>query len=109
MRHLKKAGFSPRHIGAYILIGLPEQPIDAIVETIRFAGGHGAFPYLAEYSPVPHTLLWEKAVSWSNYDLTGEPLFHNNTLLPCWDEARKGCLPKLKRLVAETRERLRQE
>jgi len=109
MHHLKKAGFSPRHIGAYILIGLPEQAVDAIVETIRFAGGQGAFPYLAEYSPVPHTLLWEKAVSCSDYDLTGEPLFHNNTLLPCWDKARKEDLPLLKRLVAKTRERLRQQ
>jgi len=106
MHHLKKAGFS-HHIGAYILIGLPQQDVKSIVETIRFAGTHGAVPYLSEYSPIPHTPLWEKAVAFSRYDLLSEPLFHNNTLLPCWDEARKKELPRLKRVVSEIRERHR--
>jgi hypothetical protein len=107
MHHLQKAGFSPHQIGAYILIGLPEQDVDAIVETIRFAGAHGAVPYLSEYSPIPHTDLWKRAVASCQYDLSSEPLFHNNTLLPCWDESRKKELPLLKRLVSEIRERLR--
>jgi radical SAM superfamily enzyme YgiQ (UPF0313 family) len=108
MHYLKKAGFSPRHIGAYILMGLPEQNADSIVDTIGFAEAHGASPYLAEYSPVPHTVLWQKAVSCSPYDLESEPLFHNNTLLPCWDDDRKRTLPRLRQRVSESRQRLRQ-
>ncbi len=107
MHHLQKAGFSPHQIGAYILIGLPEQDVDSIVQTIRFVGGNGALPYLSEYSPIPHTALWEKAVAFSRYDLSSDPLFHNNTLLPCWDEHREKELPRLKRLVSEIRERYR--
>jgi hypothetical protein len=38
---------------------------------------------LAEYSPIPHTDDWEVSVSISSYPLMDEPLFHNNTLLPC--------------------------
>jgi len=42
--------------------------------------------YLAEYSPIPGTPLWQEAVQCSPFDLQGEPLFHNNTILPCrWD------------------------
>ncbi len=106
MGHLKEAGFSSREVGAYILVGLPEQDVDSVIETIRFAAGQGALPYLSEYSPIPHTALWEKAVASSRYDLTADPLFHNNTLIPCWDEARQRDLAGLKRLTVETRQRL---
>jgi len=107
MHHLQKAGFGSREIGAYILVGLPEQDVDAIAETLDFVAAHGGVPYLSEYSPIPHTPLWEKAVAASQYDLLSDPLFHNNTLLPCWDEARKRGLPRLKRRVSEIRERFR--
>lgn len=107
MHHLQKAGFGPQDIGAYILIGLPGQRMDAIFKSIEFAAAHGAFPYLAEYSPVPHTALWNRAVACSEYDLLSEPLFHNNTLLPCWDGSQKKELPRLKQLVWETREQYR--
>ena len=103
MRNLLKAGFDTRQIGAYILIGLPGQTVDSIVETIRFVGANGAVPYLSEYSPIPHTPLWEKAIVSSEYDLVSEPLFHNNTLLSCWDESKKRELPRLKRIVSEIR------
>jgi hypothetical protein len=51
--------------------------------------------------------LWEKAVESSEYDLAGEPLFHNNTLLSCWDRAQRAELPRLKRLVSEIRNKHR--
>jgi len=105
MHHLQRAGFSSRQIGAYILAGLPEQDLDSIVETICFVGENGALPYLSEYSPIPHTGLWEKAVASSPYDLASEPLFHNNTLMPCWDKHRRTHFPRLKRLASEMRRR----
>jgi radical SAM superfamily enzyme YgiQ (UPF0313 family) len=101
--HLKKAGFGQRDIGAYILMGLPGQSIGSVADTISFASKVGATPYLAEYSPLPHTPLWEKACDHSPYDLKSEPLFHNNTLLPCWDEGQKQRVPELKRMALEIR------
>ncbi|MFH1351524.1 MAG: radical SAM protein [Pseudomonadota bacterium] len=101
--NLKKAGFSGKEIGAYILVGLPGQSVDSVMETITFVGRTGALPYLAEYSPLPHTPMWEDALSHSSYDLESEPLFHNNSLLPCWDEVKKQQLPRLKRRVQEIR------
>ena len=41
---------------------------------------------LVEYSPIPHTPLFEKAKKMSQFDLENEPLFHNNSMLPCqWE------------------------
>jgi radical SAM superfamily enzyme YgiQ (UPF0313 family) len=104
VHNLFKAGFTKREIGAYILMGLPAQSVDDVRKTIEFVGRLGATPYLAEYSPIPHTLMWEKALEHSEYDLTSEPLFHNNTLLPCWDDVQRARVPDLKRRVQTFRE-----
>ena len=104
---LLKAGFAKNQIGAYVLMGLPGQSVDSVLESINFVGRTGAVPYLSEYSPIPHTPLWKQAVSHSRYDLAKEPLFHNNTLLPCWDDSRKNKLPLLKKRILEIRRKYR--
>ncbi len=105
VNRLLKAGFDGKDLGAYILTGLPGQSVASVHHTIDFVAGAGATPYLSEYSPIPHTALWEKAVSHSEYDLSSEPLYHNNTLLSCWDEDKRKELPRLKKRVVEIRER----
>ncbi len=102
--HLKEAGFSKKQIGAYILMGLPGQSVESVINTIRFVAETGAMPYLAEYSPLPHTPMWETAVTCSDYDLASEPLFHNNSLLPCWSADERKRVPEIKKLVKEARE-----
>lgn len=102
-----QAGFAPYDIGAYILLGLPDQSAQSVIETVEFVAGTGATPFLSEYSPIPHTTLWKDAINCSEYDLTSEPLFHNNTLIPCWDASQKKILPKLKRRVQEIRQKSR--
>jgi radical SAM superfamily enzyme YgiQ (UPF0313 family) len=101
--HLKKAGFSSKEIGVYILMGLPGQSVESVAETIDFVGRTGATPYLAEYSPIPKTPMWELAQAHSDYDLSSEPLFHNNTLLPCWDDDQRAKVPDLKKRVLKIR------
>ncbi len=107
MHHLHGAGFGPLEIGVYIMAGLPEQSPSAVFESIRHADHCGGVPYLSEYSPIPHTPLWKRAVAVSAYDLHSEPLFHNNSLLPCWDRVQKAQFPPLKRLVSQVREKYR--
>ncbi len=102
---LFKAGFRSNQIGAYILVGLPGQEISSVVRTIEFVGRMKVFPFLAEYSPIPHTALWDEAVRCSEFDLS-EPLFHNNILLPCWDEEKRKEYPKLKKMALEIRKDL---
>jgi hypothetical protein len=38
---------------------------------------------LAEYSPIPGTKMWAEAVIASPFDIQSEPVYHNNSLLPC--------------------------
>ena len=100
---LSRNGFERRNMGAYILAGLPGQSIESVMESIEFVAKVGANPYLAEYSPIPHTPLWELAVANSSYDLVSEPLFHNNTLLPCWETRQRSRFTDLKKRVRELR------
>jgi radical SAM superfamily enzyme YgiQ (UPF0313 family) len=79
--NLKDAGFSRRQIGAYLLVGLPGQSRALIEDDIERVLLAGALPKLAEYSPIPGTEMWSKAVKASRYPIDKEPLFQNCTLL----------------------------
>jgi radical SAM superfamily enzyme YgiQ (UPF0313 family) len=86
INHLKRAGYSGEEIGAYVMVGLPGQRVGEVDESILFVKEAGARPVLVEYSPIPHTPLFEKARRMSQFDLENEPLFHNNSILPCqWE------------------------
>jgi radical SAM superfamily enzyme YgiQ (UPF0313 family) len=84
---LHEAGFGSDDIGAYLLAGLPGQRAQDVEASIRFVADCGARPYLAEYSPIPGTRLWEDACSASPFDLKADPLTHNNSILPCRSES----------------------
>jgi hypothetical protein len=100
VQHLRQAGYAAQEIGVYILGGLPGQDREEVEQSIRFVKECGARPYLAEYSPLPGTPLWEEAVNVSSFDLQGEPLFHNNTILPCrWEGLDWNDLQDLKAMV----------
>jgi radical SAM superfamily enzyme YgiQ (UPF0313 family) len=86
VRYLAEAGYRPADIGVYLLCGLPGQDASEVRDSIHYVQSHGARPIIAEYSPIPGTALWDAAVNGSHFDLTGEPLFHNNSLLPCSGE-----------------------
>jgi len=86
VRNLKQAGYSSDEIGVYIMVGLPGQRAREAEETIAFVRGTGARPIIVEYSPVPHTPLFKKAMQMSKLDIENEPLYHNKSLLPCqWE------------------------
>jgi radical SAM superfamily enzyme YgiQ (UPF0313 family) len=86
VKNLKKAGYLGEEIGVYIMVGLPGQRVGEVEESIAFVRETGAKPILVEYSPIPNTPLFEKAKKFSTFDIENEPLFHNNSVLPChWE------------------------
>jgi radical SAM superfamily enzyme YgiQ (UPF0313 family) len=86
MENLTRGGFQADQIGVYLLCGLPGQEPAEVAESIRMVQEHGVRPYLAEYSPIPGTPLWSEALRSSPFDLANEPLYHNNSILPCRSE-----------------------
>ncbi|MCK9229296.1 MAG: radical SAM protein [Syntrophales bacterium] len=83
VRYLIEAGYRGEDIGMYLLCGLPGQEVSNVMAGIAFVASLGAYPIITEYSPIPGTFLWHDAVAVSSLDLEKEPLFHNNTILPC--------------------------
>ena len=84
---LKDAGFTKDQVGAYLLLGLPGQQLASVEHSIQTVRAAGISPILAYYSPIPHTALWPSAVKASRYDLAADPIFTNNSILPCRSEA----------------------
>jgi len=80
---LREAGFRKNQVGAYLLVGLPDQKLDAAKVSIDIVKQIGITPIAAYYTPIPHTALWPKAVAASRYDLESDPIFTNNAVLPC--------------------------
>jgi radical SAM superfamily enzyme YgiQ (UPF0313 family) len=81
--YLREAGYGRQDIGVYLLCGLPGQDAREVEEGIDLVLRSGARPILAEFSPIPGTSLWDEAMRHARYDIGNEPLFHNNSLLPC--------------------------
>lgn len=65
-------------IGVYILLGLPGQSYEEVLDTINFVNKVGAKIKIAEYSPVPGTEEFQKALQLCP-DLAEEPLMHNKS------------------------------
>lgn len=102
VRHLREAGYKSDDIGVYLLCGLPGQTAEEAADSIVYVRSCGARPLIAEYSPIPRTELWPAAVAASPYPLEEEPLFHNNTLLPCrWEGFTVDMYKSLKRMAGE--------
>ncbi len=83
VKYLHKVGYKPYEIGMFLLTGYPYQKWQEVYESIKYVYDNGARPYLAEYSPIPYTYLWQKSVEISKYDIINEPLYHNNSIFPC--------------------------
>ncbi len=97
---LLEAGYRGDDIGIYILCGLPGQSASEVRGSIDFARSCGGKPVIAEFSPIPGTPIWKEAVEASPYNIEEEPLYHNNTLLPCrGEEFTYGMYQELKDLA----------
>lgn len=100
VRILRETGFKRSQIGAYVMVGLPLQTYEDAKRSLDFVIESGAKPYITQYSPIPHSLLFDDACRLSVYDLASEPLFHNNSILPMkWEKFGWDDLYKLKQYV----------
>jgi radical SAM superfamily enzyme YgiQ (UPF0313 family) len=95
---LKQASFTRDQVGVYLLAGLPGQTAAQVARSIKFVHQSGLRPFISEYSPIPGTAMWDAALQASPFPIAEEPLFHNNSLLPCqWEACAMDDLHLLKR------------
>lgn len=82
VQNLVKAGYRPRDLETYIIMGLPHQPLDEVTETISYAHNLGVRVRLAAFSPIPGTTDYDRAVVEGMFPENADPLLTNNTILP---------------------------
>jgi len=84
VKSLQEAGFSREQIGIYIMAGVPGQTVNDVRRTIEFVFETGAVPKLNEFSPIPGTPEWERALEAAGpegaQELITEPVWQNNSL-----------------------------
>ena len=84
LSHLESAGFQRHHIGVYVLMGLPDQGIDEVRESVRYVTDLGAKVNLASFSPIPGTVEWQRAVKAGAWNESADLLLTNNSVFPIW-------------------------
>ncbi|HHT9117682.1 MAG TPA: B12-binding domain-containing radical SAM protein, partial [Candidatus Hypogeohydataceae bacterium YC38] len=82
--NLKTAGYDPKDIGVYLLIGLPDQSPEEVLEGMHLVHSLGARVKLAEYSPIPGTQEFQRTVR-RRPEIEQEPLTHNRVTFPLSD------------------------
>ena len=82
VENLVKAGYSASDIDAYVIMGLPEQSLDEILNSIIFVNNLGVQVKLASFSPIPRTKDFERAIASGKISRDIDPLLTNNTIFP---------------------------
>jgi radical SAM superfamily enzyme YgiQ (UPF0313 family) len=104
VKNLQEAGYKQSDLKTYILLGVPGQKPQDVMDTADWVFEAGAVPVLTEYSIIPGSKDWNtQAVSrgWDRMD----PLLHNNSLFSVmsgwWDwESEDRFKQKVKRRTA---------
>ena len=79
---LLNGGFKKGEIVAYILAGLPNQRWEEVKHSIDYVLSLGIQPYIAEYTPIPHTRLFEEYEHCARFPISENPVYQNNALFP---------------------------
>jgi len=80
--NLEKAGFPRRKIEVYLMVGLPDQDLDEVIRSMLFVHGLGVKIRLAEFSPIPGTVDWKRALEKGHLPRHVDLLLTNNSVYP---------------------------
>jgi len=91
VQNLTCAGFQAKDIETYIIMGLPNQPIEEVIDTILYANALGVQVRLAVFSPIPGTKDYDRAVQKGNFPPNADPLLTNKTIIPLFRTKEAYC------------------
>jgi radical SAM superfamily enzyme YgiQ (UPF0313 family) len=87
--NLKTAGYRPEKLESYVMMGLPHQSLEEIIESIVFVHNLGIQVRLASFSPIPGTKDYERSVRAGYIPDDVDPLLTNKTIYPL-QKTKKG-------------------
>ncbi len=95
---LKRAGYGREQVRAYILAGLPGQPWQEVKKAIDYLKALDVTPSIAEYTPIPHTPLFERFKDSARFPVADDAIYQNNAIFPyAWEGFTEEDLNYLKR------------
>ena len=80
--NLEQVGFQRKRIEAYVLVGLPGQLLEEMVESMLAMHRLGIKIRLSEFSPIPGTREWERALQLEEMPEDADLLLTNNSVYP---------------------------
>ena len=99
---LFKAGFPQGSVAAYILSGLPFQKWEDVLEAIDYLSAFHVKVHIAEYTPIPHTPLFDQYYQSARYPIAEDPFYQNNALFPfAWEGFTDDDLARLKKYARD--------
>ena len=84
VQHLEKAGYPRKQLEAYVLMGLPDQPLEEVYQSILFVHSLGIRIRLASFSPIPGTVDYQRAVERGLFPPDADPLLTNKSIYPMY-------------------------
>jgi len=82
VENLYAAGFGPAELDAYVMMALPDQPLQEILWSMAYVHSLGVGIRLAAFSPIPGTVEFARAVARGELAHDADPLLTNNSILP---------------------------
>ena len=80
IEYIERAGFRRKDIGVYVIMGLPDQSSEEVVNSMLFVNSLGAKINLSQFSPIPGTRDWNRSIEMYNMVPDIDPLLTNNSI-----------------------------
>lgn len=84
---LRSVGFTSNEVQAYIMVNMPGQSENDVINAIETCKRAGISVSLNEYTPIPGTKDWLELVQSGRIQPDVDPVMLNNTILPYWWDA----------------------
>lgn len=102
IRALKRAGYTREQLSVYILAGLPRQAWQDVKNAIDYLKSLDVTPYIAEYTPIPHTPMYDNFKDIARLPVSTDAIYQNNALFPyAWEGFTEDDLNFLKRYAKD--------
>lgn len=86
VHNLVKAGYKSHDLEAYVIMGLPGQTLEEILDSMIFVNNLGVQVRLASFSPIPGTRDFKRAVDAGLIPADIDPLLTNKAIFPLRNE-----------------------